>query len=482
MPASRKIVARIAAATIFVALASVLGFQRWKILSYFGFYNNRLCRKDGIFFKRGGSINLRVIRRMERNGDYGLLSCTLMKALRDNNLPLIDLLIDNVADFSVNKPIRYELSPLAYARGKKVTQFLIDKGASVKIRDAKRQTALFYSLDDRETTQTLIENGAIVNAQDSRGKTPLFFAENKEVAQTLIENGANANIKDRRERTPLFFAENGEVAQVLIKNGASVSIEDNMGMTPLHSVLVAKSHSYHSTASVSKREEEEKSLIAIAQQLIENGADVDAKDNEGKTPLFYARIPTIAQLLIDNGADVNTRDRNNKTVLFEIEDDETLQTLIDNGADVSAKDNKGQTPLFDAENFRGTNKLTTLIKNGADVNAKDKDNRTPLFFVRYDSAAQELVNKGADVNAKDKNNQTPLFFVKSKRMTEKLIELGASLKVKDNKNHTPITALIFKAKCENPEYVIRGYIEILEILVDGNIENNVNYKAENCEV
>ena len=52
--------------------------------------------------------------------------------------------------------------------------------------------------------------------------------------------------------------------------------------------------------------------------------------------------------------------------------------LIDNGAEVNVKRDDGFTPLHTAVIINAAEVAKLLIANGADVNAKDKDGYTPL--------------------------------------------------------------------------------------------------------
>ncbi len=114
--------------------------------------------------------------------------------------------------------------------------------------------------------------------------------------------------------------------------------------------------------------------------MIEEGADVNAKDNLGKTPLHYS---------------VEERDL------------DCLNFLIENGADVNAKDHLGKTPLHYSVEERDLVCLDVLIENRADVNAKDNDYNTPLDYITSEGEDEErmakaLIDAGADPVAKNR--------------------------------------------------------------------------------
>ena len=116
----------------------------------------------------------------------------------------------------------------------------------------------------------------------------------------MIERGADVNAKDWLGRTPLHEASAGhssKAAAALIESGANVNARIDharvdSGMTPLH--LAASGSKRHSRSDDATR------ILAV---LIEHGADINAKDSKGRTPLYMAwRRRDTAPALIKYGA------------------------------------------------------------------------------------------------------------------------------------------------------------------------------------
>ena len=87
------------------------------------------------------------------------------------------------------------------------------------------------------------------------------------------------------------------------------------------------------------------------------------------------------KLLLDKGADVNMKTDNGETALIEASENghiEVVKLLLDKGADVNAKDNYGNTSLILASSYGYHEVVSILLENGADVNAITNSGYTAL--------------------------------------------------------------------------------------------------------
>ncbi len=128
---------------------------------------------------------------------------------------------------------------------------------------------------------------------------------------------------------------------------------------------------------------------AAVEVLLAKGADVNAKDQFGDTPLHAVLMKDdwddthkdIVTLLLAKGADVNSKDRNNKTPLHWAACGGTkviVVLLLGNGANLNATNDAGTTPLHEAARCGKKDIVELFLTKRADINAKDMYGDTPL--------------------------------------------------------------------------------------------------------
>jgi ankyrin repeat protein len=122
----------------------------------------------------------------------------------------------------------------------------------------------------------------------------------------------------------------------------------------------------------------------VVEFLINKGADIKAKSNEGTTALICAArygYKDIVEILINKGADIEVKNSDGWTALTLAAREghkDIVEILINKGADIEAKDDDGWTALMYAANNGHKDIVKFLIDNGADVfyaiNEAQKDN------------------------------------------------------------------------------------------------------------
>ncbi len=281
----------------------------------------------------------------------------------------------------VNTEDEFGFTPLhlaAWVGHKEIAELLIENGADVNANSWSGLTPLHDAATNisKDIIELLIDNGADVNAKDEEGFTPLDHAaiwDHKEIADLLVIHGGKSgasdsihvaaavgnikavkqhlaagedvNVKDEFGYTPLHNAAwigQKEIAELLIAKGADVNVLDGDGNTALDWAI------YFDDPSASREDKAAKKQIAIL-----------LRKHGGKT----GEKLKIEDALIDAAVEGNI---------------EAVKQNLFAGADVNAKDEFGATPLHNAvwEGYKEIAEL--LIAKGADVNVLDEDGYTPL--------------------------------------------------------------------------------------------------------
>jgi len=174
---------------------------------------------------------------------------------------------------------------------------------------------------DKELVTRLLVSGADVKVTQAQGVSALHFAVmggHKEIAELLLAHGVDVNVADNNANTPLHIAASRGMAKMvdlLLAKGANANAKTNttgfegetddyVGDTPLHLTALSERE-----WRALPKEEQKKfasrgagAAVEAAAVLLANGADVNATNDKGKTPLRLATSKEMKNLLRQHGA------------------------------------------------------------------------------------------------------------------------------------------------------------------------------------
>jgi ankyrin repeat protein len=269
-----------------------------------------------------------------------------------------------------------------------------------------------------------------------------------EVSASLA-NGADVNAPIGKNGTALNYAviyDQEPLVDMLLKSGANVNSRGNAGLTPLMQTITERVRLLRPNPRVFER-------------LVAAGADLNARDDEGRTALILAAAKgddSAAELIIQSGTSLAEVMQQRPTIA------EYMVLLIRAGADLEATDPDGnnaltfavwrekpaevdvlrkagcteqrikQLDLFQAAQSGDAQKVAKLLEAGADVDGGTPGHNTTALMIAaragHLAVVQTLLTAGADANAQDRGEEVALneaAFEGHLDVVKTLIEAGA---------------------------------------------------------
>lgn len=245
-----------------------------------------------------------------------------------------------------------------------------------------------------------------------KGKTKSEFQRSKFLSRRNIKSDLIRAVKKGREN---------RVRHLIETRNVNVNLRDELGKTLLYYAV------YHNHEKIVK-------------YLVRHGADVNATDKKGFTPIMFATDINIVKYLVEHDAKLNVANECGDTFLHFLsshsatENDHTVivKYLVDHGADVNLQNEVGNTPLHLAARINNEIIAKYLIDHDSYVNKRNLYGNTPLIYAILNNNAklvQYLQDHGANTDYKYADNNT-------------------ALTIADNFGRDEIVSLLKKAKSE----------------------------------
>lgn len=337
----------------------------------------------------------------------------------------------------------------------------------------------------------LLKNNASIECKKGQ-TTPLHLVAGQhgweEIAKLLLEKCPDRNVKDASLQTALHcaaFSSTRSMAELLINNGVEIEARDTDGVT---AVAIAVKWG----------------KADMVDLFLEKSANLGWKDNKGDTLLHYTAspLPTIKPAhremqspgrILETIDDLNFQARKriqeaHMHTLIREGRCSMVQSLLQRNADPNLRNHSGETPLHYAVQNQYISIVESLLEGKADQNLQNHKGETPLHNAAWKQSGdnrivESLLRAKANPNLQGLDGSTPLHGAVRKEHTdsiESLLRGKADPNLQDLNGHTP---LHYAASNEYTSIVK----SLLEAKADPNLQNHegetpLHYAACNAEI
>lgn len=299
----------------------------------------------------------------------------LLAALFEGKVELAKMFIKAGADVTRRSPVNNS-SALHYAShcegAEEIMDMLLARGVPLDSENQQQQTALEVCHITKNIL-FLLQKGAALRRQSFMRIWHLAEQNSdSDLISHLLKHTDAARLSDPQGRTLLHEIKSADLIPELISAGADVNATDTTGCTPLLCALGSNAD------------------LTCVEALLAHGADVNQADTQGLSPLtlliqyniFGAKTVSLLQTMQQYGVQLDSRDDKGNSLLHLalFQPPEVLQFLLDQGLFINARDAQGRTPLHLAVEQRRWIQTNLLLMHGADPALADAHQLLPLEY------------------------------------------------------------------------------------------------------
>ncbi len=213
-----------------------------------------------------------------------------------------------------------------------------------------------------QTLQVFLDAGASKNDQHDKDLALVGATRSGKVesVRALISYGANPNadLKRKGSGKALFYAAqsgNPEMVREILRYHPKLEVRGEEGKTAMFA------------AAESRDNDDER--VECVRLLAQAGANINAHDDDGNTPLHETYLTDVEEELLRLGADVNALNKAGETPIFRTVDDDAIPLFIEHGADLTIRNKNGQT-VMEAAREKGPARQEALRKAIQNLNQR----------------------------------------------------------------------------------------------------------------